>query len=313
MNTKTSDTPCARLFGRDVALEELTPEAGARRYYRPLESVPVPGLDDEQAQVKNWLLVTSPDAAPFATTQFLQQRGVPTPRLGPFSEGAYLIEDLGDRHLRDDPSMIHYNAILDAWQPFALEPLPNKHPNRAFALDQALFDRELDMFCEQYLVQYRDLENLDAEVKADCKELAELAAEGPTCLQHRDFHCRNFILVENQAPLWIDHQDLRNGPLFYDLASLYTDAYVDLSDQVFSRLRTEVGLLGACFQLSAKEAQERFHFSALQRVLKALGTFGKLLNEGRDDYAEAEERARAMALGLLDMTAFSPAIRKAIS
>jgi aminoglycoside/choline kinase family phosphotransferase len=121
------------------------------------------------------------------------------------------------------------------------------------------------------------------------------------------------LLPEGQGPLWIDHQDLRKGPLFYDLASLYTDAYVDLSNQIFSRIRTEVGLLGACFQLDAEEAQERFHFSALQRVLKALGTFGKLLNQERSSYTEAEERARAKALGLLDMTGLYPAIRQAIS
>ncbi|MDA0666341.1 MAG: phosphotransferase [Planctomycetota bacterium] len=307
------NTPSVRLFGREVELEELTPEAGARRYFRPLEEVEVPGLDDEQAKVKKWLLVTSPDAAPFATTQFLQQRGVPTPQLGPCCDGAYLVEDLGDRHLSDDPSLSHFNTILDAWQPFALEPLPAKHPNNALVLDQTLFERELKMFCASYLMEYRGLESLDPQVEQDCMELAQLAAKGPTCLQHRDFHCRNFLLPEDQEPFWIDHQDLRKGPLFYDLASLYTDAYIDLSDQVFSRIRTEVGLLGACFRLNAEEAQERFHFSALQRVLKALGTFGKLLNEGRSDYTEAEERARAMALGLLDMTAFSPTIRKAIS
>lgn len=313
MNTKTSESPCVRLFGRDVELQELTPEAGARRYFRPVENLQVPGLDEEQAKVKNWLLVTSPDPAPFATTLFLQQRGVRTPQLGPFCEGAYLVEDLGDRHLSDDPSLKNYNAILDAWQPFALDPLPPKHPNRRLALDQSLFERELTMFQEAYLGKYRELESIPDEVQRDCMELAQLASKGPECLQHRDFHCRNFLLPQAEAPVWIDHQDLRRGPLFYDLASLYTDAYVDLSDQVFSRLRTEVGLLGACFQLDAEEAQERFHFSALQRVLKALGTFGKLLQEGREDYAEAEERARGMALALLDITSFSPAIRKVIA
>lgn len=313
MNTNTMNTPSVSLFGREVELEELTPEAGARRYFRPMEEVEVPGLDEEQSKVKKWLLVTSPDAAPFATTQFLQQRGVPTPQLGPFCDGAYLVEDLGDRHLSDDPSLVHYNTILDAWQPFALEPLPAMHPNYALALDQSLFERELKIFYTDYLVQYRGLENLDPQVEQDCMELAQLAAEGPTSLQHRDFHCRNFLLPEGQEPLWIDHQDLRKGPLFYDLASLYTDAYVDLSNQIFSRIRTEVGLLGACFQLDAEEAQERFHFSALQRVLKALGTFGKLLNQERSGYAEAEERARAKALGLLDMTGLYPAIRQAIS
>jgi len=312
MNTETTQSPSQLLFGRQVELQELTPEASARRYFRPQEDVQVPGLDESQITVKRWLLVTSPDAAPLATTQFLQHRGVRVPKLGPTCDGAYLIEDLGDRHLSDDPSLVHYNAILDAWQPFAFEPLPNKHPNRDFALDGELFHKELAMFISSYLEGFRGRKDLAEQVHIDCAELAKIAAEGPSCLQHRDFHSRNFLVPEGEEPIWIDHQDLRRGPLFYDLASLYTDAYVDLPDQVFSRLRTEVGLLGACFQLDGEEALERFHFSALQRVLKALGTFGKLLEQGREDYAEAEERARGFALGLLDITGFSPALRQVV-
>ncbi|PCJ52778.1 MAG: hypothetical protein COA70_11375 [Planctomycetota bacterium] len=312
MNTKVSHSPCLLLFGREVELQELTPEAGARRYFRPVEDLAVPGLDEKQSEVKKWLLVTSPDAAPFATTQFLQQRGVRTPQLGPICDGAYLVEDLGDRHLSDEPILIHYNAILDAWQPFAFEPLPAKHPNRDLALDEKLFQKELSIFISAYLEGFRGQEKVSEQVHSDCDALAKIAAEGPSCLQHRDFHSRNFLLPEGKEPIWIDHQDLRRGPLFYDIASLYTDAYVDLPDQVFSRLRTEVGLLGACFQLDGEEALERFHFTALQRVLKALGTFGRLLQEGREDYAEAEERARGFALSLLDITGFSPALREVV-
>jgi len=312
MSTETTQSPSQLLLGGIVELQQLTPEASARRYFRPQEEVQIPGLDESQIEVKKWLLVTSPDIAPLATTQFLQHRGVRVPQLGPTCEGAYLIEDLGDRHLSDDPGLEHYNAILEAWQPFAFEPLPKKHPNAKLALDEALFQRELHMFVERYVEGFRERKDLPEAFALDCAELAQLAAQGPTCLQHRDFHCRNFLLPDDGEPVWIDHQDLRRGPLFYDLASLYTDSYIDLSDKVFSRLRTEASLLGACFQLGAEEAQERFHFSALQRVLKALGTFGNLLLQGRNDYAEAEERARGMALALLDMTGFSPTIRKAI-
>lgn len=302
--TETYPPQAERLFGSAVELVELTPEASPRRYFRPQEAVTPPGLDAEQAKVAQWLLVLSEDAPPLATAHLLADRGVRVPLLGPSWEGAYLVEDLGDRHLWHDPSLEHYNQLLEGWQPFAFEPLDAEHPNAALALDEALFVRELTMFQERYLQAFRGGAaegGVAQEIAATCLELAKAAAAGPSCLQHRDFHSRNILLPESGPLAWIDHQDLRRGPLFYDLASLYTDAYLDLPDQVYARLRAEVGPLGACFGLYLEEAQDRFHLSALQRVLKALGTFGNLLVNGREDYAEAEERARGFAIALLDM------------
>ncbi|MGB0952600.1 MAG: phosphotransferase [Planctomycetota bacterium] len=293
-----------RLFGEAVDLVELTPEASPRRYFRLQSEVSPPGLDEEQAKVQQWLLVLSEDAPPLATAHLLSARGVRVPLLGPCCEGAYLVEDLGDRHLWHEPSLENYNALLDGWQLFAFEPLDAEHPNADLALDETLFTRELVMFQERYLEAFRGGASegfIAEEIARTCKELAKVAAQGPTCLQHRDFHSRNILLPKAGPLAWIDHQDLRRGPLFYDLASLYTDAYLDLPDQVYARLRAEVGPLGACFGLQLEEAQDRFHLSALQRVLKALGTFGNLLVQGRDDYAEAEERARGFAVALLDM------------
>jgi len=297
-------SPAARLFGEPVELVELTPEASPRRYFRPQVEVHPPGLDEKQTKVARWLLVLSEDAPPLATAHLLSERGVRVPRLGPGCDGAYLVEDLGDRHLHHDPSLVHYNALLDSWQPFAFEPLPNEHPNAGLALDEALFTRELRMFQKRYLQAFRggaEEGAIASRIDACCSALAHVAAQGPSCLQHRDFHSRNILLPEQGPLAWIDHQDLRRGPLFYDLASLYTDAYLDLPDQVYARLRAEVGPLGACFGMDLGEAQDRFQLSALQRVLKALGTFGNLLVAGREDYAEAEERARGFAIALLDM------------
>jgi aminoglycoside/choline kinase family phosphotransferase len=70
----------------------------------------------------------------------------------------------------------------------------------------------------------------------------------------------------------IDFQDARLGPDTYDLASLLRDSYVDLTDR-------EVDELIAYF-LALKGGSDpaafrrRFDAMALQRNLKALGTFG---------------------------------------
>jgi hypothetical protein len=77
----------------------------------------------------------------------------------------------------------------------------------------------------------------------------------------------------------IDFQDARMGPDTYDLASLLRDSYVDISD------RARDDFIAYFLALKARTPEEhdeqdpaafrrRFDLMALQRNLKALGTFG---------------------------------------
>ncbi len=299
MNPPTQLTPdpaqtaARQLFGAEVELLPLTPEAGARRYFRARTA---------DGNPMDWLLVTSPAAAPRASEAWLQSCGIRTPRLGEDIEGAYLVEDLGDRHLVHAPSVEAYEAVLAAWRKLHAQPLPQDHPNAAMALDRSLFERELGLYYEHWVQELRATRSAgqaDAD-RALLGDLAGTAADGPWSVQHRDFHSRNLLLPEDGEPAWIDHQDLRPGPLYYDLASLQTDAYLDLPAEVEARLQREQEALAALHGLSEAAAAAHFHATALQRVLKALGTFAMLLGRGRQDYAAAEQRAHARALRLLD-------------
>jgi len=285
-------------------LRPITPEASARRYYRP-------------APECGWLLALSNQPPPQATTLWLRGCGVRAPslgaarkgRLGAQAEGwAYLVEDLGDSLFQTCPDAASYSALLQSWERFAFRPLPAGHPQAGVALDAALFRRELGMFLERYVQAHRRRALADGQeefLRGRLAELAEQAASGPQCVQHRDFHSRNLVHLHQPASRaeeigWLDHQDLRRGPLYYDLASLWTDAYVDLPDAVRRLLQSAIPAWGSSHRLSPAAAQERFHLSALQRVLKALGTFGNLLAQGREEYRPAEARARRLALALFD-------------
>ena len=75
----------------------------------------------------------------------------------------------------------------------------------------------------------------------------------------------------------IDFQDARLGPDTYDLVSLLRDSYVGLEpddvDALIARfLSLDRGPLG--FAGDAARFRERFDTMAVQRNLKALGTFG---------------------------------------
>jgi aminoglycoside/choline kinase family phosphotransferase len=80
------------------------------------------------------------------------------------------------------------------------------------------------------------------------------------------------MLHESQLYI-IDFQDARMGPDTYDLVSLLRDSYVDLPEQTVDELIAYfLALKGVTGP--ATEFRERFDLMALQRNLKALGTFG---------------------------------------
>ena len=65
------------------------------------------------------------------------------------------------------------------------------------------------------------------------------------------------------------------GPDTYDLASLLRDSYVDLTDRELDELIAYfLALKGEQPDRASAEFRRRFDLMALQRNLKALGTFG---------------------------------------
>jgi aminoglycoside/choline kinase family phosphotransferase len=91
-------------------------------------------------------------------------------------------------------------------------------------------------------------------------------------LCHRDYHSRNLMLHDDRLFI-IDFQDARLGPDTYDLSSLLRDSYVDLPWSVVDDLIAYfLALQGRSGE--EEEYRARFDLMALQRNLKALGTFG---------------------------------------
>jgi aminoglycoside/choline kinase family phosphotransferase len=103
----------------------------------------------------------------------------------------------------------------------------------------------------------------------------ELAGEARV-LCHRDYHSRNLMLHEGRLYI-IDFQDTRMGPDTYDLVSLLRDSYVEFTEpQIDELIAFFLALrgIGVASSPDAAEFRRRFDLMALQRNLKALGTFG---------------------------------------
>jgi N-acetylmuramate 1-kinase len=152
-------------------------------------------------------------------------------------------------------------------------------PPYGVAFDHEKLTWELEFFVRHFLLAYRGTvpgEPLREALRAEWTSMVEELASEPRVLCHRDYHSRN--LMWHDAALWvIDFQDARMGPDTYDLASLLRDSYVDLPEAAvddlidyyyaLSRGREAAAADGAAFR-------RRFDLMALQRNLKALGTFG---------------------------------------
>ena len=151
----------------------------------------------------------------------------------------------------------------------------DEYPPYKIAFDIEKLSWELEFFVTHYLVAYKGVALSDSEraaLRREWSAIAEELAAEPRVLCHRDYHSRNLMLHDGQLYI-IDFQDARMGPDTYDLASLLRDSYVDLTPQQVDDL---IAFFLALKRQASPETEfrRRFDLMAVQRNLKALGTFG---------------------------------------
>jgi len=260
----------------------LTGDASDRKYFRLL----VPKSPSR-------VIAAYPAAFDYDTLTFvnvatlLLRMPVPVPFIHGHADdlGILELEDLGDvtlqAHLgsasQSDHNALYREAVnlIGTLQKRGQELAAPAYTPYKVAFDVDKLTWEMDFFVKHFLEAYRGAVLDPAHRTALRAELTaiveELAAE-PRVLCHRDYHSRNLMLKEGRLYI-IDFQDARMGPDTYDLASLLRDSYVDLSEQTvddliayFLALKGHAG--------PQRDFHRRFDVMALQRNLKALGTFG---------------------------------------
>ena len=260
----------------------LTGDASDRRYFRVLP----------QGE-RSFVLAVNAGPFDYATLPFVNvaelfaAMPVPVPRiLGEAADhGVLALDDLGDvtlqAHVGAAPAAAHaalYRqavGFIEVMQRRGRELQDPKYIPYGIAFDVEKLTWEMDFFIKHFLEAYRGVTfapgHRDA-LRAELGALVHTLANEPRVLCHRDYHSRNLMLSEGQ--LWIiDFQDARMGPDTYDLVSLLRDSYVDISDEdVDELLAYFLALAGRSAE--AETFRRRFDEMALQRNLKALGTFG---------------------------------------
>ncbi len=276
------------MAARSPKVVPLTGDASDRRYFRIL-------FGDGESIV----LALHGGPIDFATLPFanvselLTKIPLPAPAiLGHADEdGVIALEDLGDVTLQAHlgaRTMVEHAALyreavtlIERLQRRGAELTDTRFLPYTIAFDVEKLTWELGFFTRHFVEGYRAASLSAAEREAlgiEWKAIAEELAGEPGVLCHRDYHSRNLMLRNGKLHI-IDFQDARMGPDTYDLASLLRDSYVDLTDRELDELIAYFLALkrGSRPDLAAPPGEEfrrRFDLMAVQRNLKALGTFG---------------------------------------
>jgi aminoglycoside/choline kinase family phosphotransferase len=260
----------------------LTGDASDRRYFRVIPE-----------QGRSFVLAMNtapfdPATLPFVNVaELLSAMPVPVPTIlgDAADQGVLALSDLGDvtlqAHVGAAPSAEHaalYRqavGFIEVMQRRGAELQDPRFVPFGIAFDLEKLTWEMDFFIKHFLEAFRGVTFAPGDrdaVRAELGALVATLAAEPRVLCHRDYHSRNLMLAHGQ--LWIiDFQDARMGPDTYDLASLLRDSYVDISEEdVDELLAYFLALAGRPGE--GADFRRRFDEMALQRNLKALGTFG---------------------------------------
>jgi len=242
--------------------------------------------DDATAIFVSYSLERPENARYAGHARLLAGCGVPVPavRVDLPDRRCLVLEDWGDESLQT--RMARRPARAEAWYRPVVGALARLHREgtRAVAetgteleppFDAALYAWERGLFAEHLLAKRFGYESVP---EAAARELEQVAGRLGTARQvvvHRDFQSSN-VLFRGPAFAFIDFQGMRLGAAAYDLASLLYDPYVKLEPSARERLAAHYGACGPEYA----EAVERLTDGAVQRLVQALGAYGRLAGLG---------------------------------
>ena len=177
--------------------------------------------------------------------------------------------------------------------------------------DEALYAWEQDYFFTQFAARFSatSADRLE-EIRRhpDLAAMSRTLASLPRAMVHRDFQSQNVIIRDGKAWM-IDYQGLREGRPEYDLASLLYDPYVPLSAEERTALCDFY-----CRLRSAAFDRDVFAMCACQRLMQALGAYGKLgAGDGKTAFLQYVHPAVDNLRGVLRESGMVPGLNEVLT
>jgi len=234
------------------------------------------------------------DVRPFVhVAQLLRAAGLNAPEVFEVDapQGFLLLGDLGGTTylsvLDESNAPPLFSDAIDALVRWQLASRAGELP----PYDEALLRRELDLFPDWYVARHLR-HTLTAQQRATLESAFRLILASnlaqPTVFVHRDYMPRN-LMVAAPNPGVLDFQDAVFGPIAYDVASLFRDAFIswdeerviDWTIRYWERARRAGLPVAADFGGFWRD----FEWMGLQRHLKVLGIFARInYRDGKPHY-----------------------------
>ena len=240
------------------------------------------------------------DCRPFVHVAMLMAAAglhVPTVLASDLESGFLLLSDLGNATFLSAINEQNADKLFgDATEALVLWQLASRDDVLP-PYDEALLRRELDLFPEWYIGRHLGL-NLSA-AQQDALQSVFAAILGSNLAQprvyvHRDYMPRN-LMISDPNPGVLDFQDAVHGPISYDVASLFKDAFIsweegrvlDWTVRYWERARKA----GLPVNTDFGEFYRDFEWMGLQRHLKVLGIFARICHrDGKPHYVKDAPR-----------------------
>ena len=282
----------ARLGGAPFTMERASTDASFRRYFRVF-------LDDRTLIAMDAPPQREDSRAFVHVARLLAGAGLNAPRIleHDFALGFLLVTDLGTRLYlqalqRQDPDPLFDDATaaLVRWQ-------SSTRADELPPYDEPKLRRELELFPDWYVGRHLGITLSPAQ--RDALEgvfqaiLARNLAE-PRVYVHRDFMPRN-LMVCDPNPGILDFQDAVLGPVSYDVACLFRDAFLSWEEERVLdgtiRYWEKARRAGLPVRADFADFWRDVEWMGLQRHLKVAGIFARLAHrDGKQGYVEDAPR-----------------------
>lgn len=275
------------LQGKSHHLTTASADASFRRYFRV-------HLADGTTLIAMDAPPPQEDCAPFVKVAALfQEEGLNVPNIvaQDLEHGFLLLSDLGTQTFLDVLNEENADALfrdaIDALVTWQLASKPDVLP----VYDEALLRRELALFPDWYIARHLNVELNDAQrsvLENAFSTIVRYNLDQPSVYVHRDYMPRN-LMVSTPSPGILDFQDAVYGPISYDVASLFKDAFISWEEERVLdgviRYWEKARKAGLPVSADFGDFYRDFEWMGLQRHLKVLGIFARIhYRDGKPKY-----------------------------